>query len=94
MSALLKGLIRNGRVETDNLIDMPDGTEVILTPDTSNRNDGPMTPEEFSRTLAAMQRLRPIDLPEADASDLDDWERKLQQRGIDHIDESMEEVFR
>jgi len=42
-----------------------------------------MPPEEIARVLAAMQKLEPWDIPEDVAADLDDWERKINQRGIE-----------
>lgn len=41
MSSLLKGVIRNGRVEVDEPIDLPDGTAVVLTPEAS-RDEAPV----------------------------------------------------
>ena len=94
MSLLLKGVIRNGRVEVDEPIDLPEGTEVIVAPDASGRDDGPVPPEEIARVLAAMRRLLPLDIPDAAAADLDAWERKLNRHGIDHADAGTEDVFR
>ncbi len=92
MSAVLKGFIRNGRVEVDEPMDWPDGTEVVVAPEATGRDDGPVPPEEIARVLAAMQRLLPLDIPDDVGTDLDAWERKLNQRGIDHVD--AEDVFR
>jgi hypothetical protein len=48
-SILLKGIVLNGRVEVPEPIDLPDGTEVVVSteviiPD----NNGPISPEEIS----------------------------------------------
>ena len=40
-----------------------------------------------------MQTLEPMDIPVEAAADLDEWERKINQRGIEHRDPSMEDVF-
>ena len=94
MAAVLKGVIRNGRVEVDEPIDLPDGTGVVLTPESAGDDGGPVTPDEIARVLAAMLRLRPLDIPDAVAADLDAWERKLNQRGIDRGESGIEDVFR
>lgn len=86
MSAVLKGFIRNGRVEVDEPIDLPEGTEVVVAPEATIRDDGPVSPEEIARVLAAMQRLQPLDIPDDVAADLEAWERKLNQRGIELAD--------
>ena len=54
----------------------------------------PMSPEEIARVLAAMGRLQPLEIPDDVAADLDAWERKLNQHGIDHADEGVEDAFR
>lgn len=94
MSAVLKGFIRNGRVEVEEPIDLPEGTEVVVAPEAAGWDDGPVPPEEIARVLAAMQRLRPLDIPDEVVADLDAWERTLNQHGIDHCEDSIEDVFR
>lgn len=94
MNVVLKGVIRNGRVEMDEPIDLPDGTEVVLTPEAASNDEGPPTPDEIARVLAAMQRLKPLDMPDAVAADLDAWERKLERHSIDHSKDGIGDVFR
>ena len=94
-SILLKGVIRHGRVEVDEPINLPEGTEVVVTTEAATSdNDGPMPPEEIARVLAAMQKLQPLEIPDDVAADLDAWERKLNQHGIDNGDKGIEDVFR
>jgi len=90
---LLKGVIHNGRVETDEPIDLPEGTEVVVTsgPDS---DDGPMSAEEIARVRAAMQKFLPLDIPDDVAADLDAWERKVNQYSIDNVEKGLEDVFR
>ena len=85
----------------DRRIDIPapeglaDGTEVILTIDTDVvDDDGPMSPDEIARVLAGMQRLQPLEIPDDVAADLDAWDRKLNQYGIDHANEGGEGTSR
>lgn len=94
MSSLLKGVIRNGRVEVAELIDLPEGTEVVVAQEVAGEEDGPVSPEEIARVLAAMQRLQSLDIPDAVAADLDAWERKVNRYGIDHADGGIGDVFR
>ena len=49
-----------------------------------------MTPEEIARVLAAMQKVEPLDIPQDVADDLDAWERKVVQYGIDKMDKDEE----
>ena len=94
MRSLLKGVIRNGRVEVDEPIDLPEGTEVVVAPEASGRDDGPMSPEEIARVASAMRELLLLEIPDDVAADLDAWERKINQHGIDHFEEGLEDVFR
>jgi hypothetical protein len=91
----IKTTIRNRRIEVPAPGEIPDGTEVILTIQASAALDNePMPPEEIARVLAAMQQLEPLDIPQDVAADLNAWERKMNQHGIEHKDESVENVFR
>jgi len=140
----IKAIVRGGRLEVDEPIDLPDGTELLIplpngAPIPNNGddgwdnspegiadwltwydsleplmftdderaaadaarqarrewelaqfealNDGPMTPEEIARVLAAMEKVEPFDIPHEVAHDLDAWERKVVQHGIDHTNE-------
>jgi hypothetical protein len=89
MNAVLKGIIRNGRVEVDEPIDLPEGTEVVVSPE----DDGPVSPDEIARVLAAMHRLQPLDISDEEAADLDAWEQRLNRHGIDHAEDGIEDVF-
>ena len=88
----IKTTVRNRRIDVPAPSDIAVGTEVILTISENNDNV-PMPPEEIARVLAAMQHLEPLDIPEDVAADLDDWERKINQHGMDHRDPSMEDIF-
>src|SRR5262245_48889281 len=95
MMTTIKTRIRNRRIDVPAPSEIPDGTEVILTVQANRaKEDEPMPPEEIAHVLAAMQKLESLDIPEDVAADLDAWERKINQRGIDHRDESTEDVFR
>jgi hypothetical protein len=75
--------------------DLPDGTAVVLTIGTDVANDeGPMSPDEIARVLSAMGQIRPMEIPDDVAADLDAWEGKLNQHGIDHATKGIEDVFR
>jgi hypothetical protein len=88
----IKTTVRNGRIEVPAPIEIPDGTEVLLTIAKSTDEDL-LAPEEITRILAAMQILEPLEIPENVAADLNEWEQKINQRGIDYRDASMEDVF-
>ena len=54
---LLTAVVRAGRLELPEPLDLPDGTELrIEVPD-----DAPPTPEEIACALAAMERFVPLE---------------------------------
>lgn len=89
----IKTVIRNRRVEAPVPDELPDGTEVLLTI-VANSDEGPVSPTEIARVLAAMQQLQPLDIPKEVAADLDAWERTLDRHGIEHSEKGIEDVFR
>ncbi|MBV8230439.1 MAG: hypothetical protein JO329_10690 [Planctomycetaceae bacterium] len=60
----LKGIIQNGQVVLPQPTDLPDGTEVEIIPlgHPGPPDDGPVTPDEVARTLAAMERVQPFEM--------------------------------
>jgi hypothetical protein len=90
----VRTVIHDRRIEVPAPEDLPDGTEVILTIGTDVADDdGPMSPEEIARVLAAMEQMQPLEIPDAVATDLDAWEGRLNQDGIDHAAKGIEDVF-
>jgi hypothetical protein len=58
-SILSKGVIRDGRVEVPERIDLPDGTEVVVINGVSIPGDhGSTSQDETERAPEAMERLR------------------------------------
>jgi hypothetical protein len=90
----IKTTIRNRRIDVPAPSDVPDGTEVTVIIGASDADDsGPLSPEEIARVLAAMQKQERWEIPDDVAADLDAWERRINQHGIEHKDQSMEDVF-
>ena len=67
---------------------------MVVTSGPLDTENAPMTPEEIARVHAAMQKLLPLNIPDDVAADLDAWERKLNQHGIDNFEKGIENVFR
>ncbi len=81
----LRGTIRNGQVVMPEPADLPDGTEVEIVPvrDMEQTDDeGPMTPEEIARILAAMDKVEPFEMTEEERAAIEadrqahkEWEK-------------------
>ena len=81
----LKGIIRNGQVIVTEPTDLPDGTEVEILPvgRSSVDEEGPMTPDEIARTLAAMDKIEPLEMSDAERATIEadrqarkEWEKR------------------
>jgi hypothetical protein len=70
----LKGIVRNGKVEVDAPINLPDGAEVTIT---GVDEDRPMTPEEIAATIAIMDQLEPVEMSD---EELAAWETNRRRR--------------
>jgi hypothetical protein len=87
----VRTVIQGRRIEVPAPEDLPDGTEVILRIGTDVADDdGPMSPAEIARVLAAMGRMQPQEIPDDVAADLDARERTPDRHGIDHAGEGVE----
>jgi hypothetical protein len=79
----VKATVHNGRIDVPAPCDLPEGAEVVLMIGTASES-GSMTPEEIAKTIAAMHRLEPLEIDDETAEELDAWEKKINQLGIDH----------
>lgn len=73
----VRAVIHDRRIEVPAPEDLPDGTEVVLS--IVADDDGPMSPEEIARVLAAMEKLQPLEVPDDVAADLDAWESQTRR---------------
>lgn len=99
ISILVKGVIHNGRVEVAEPINLPEGSEVIIschsngaTMDFPN-NDRPMTPSEIAESITAMDKIEPFDMTDEERAIADAWEKKINDYTIENMDRNIKEVF-
>jgi hypothetical protein len=98
-SILMKGVIRNGRVEVAEPINLPDGSEVTITVHPHGKfaglsdNDRPMTPSEIAETLAAMGKVEPFDKTDEERAAADAWVMKVNDYTIANMNKGIEDVF-
>jgi hypothetical protein len=93
----IKATVRNGRIEVDEPLDLPDGTELLIPlPNGAEEReeDEPMTPEEIARVLAAMEKIEPFDWTDEERAAADAWEKKNNDWTIANMDKGIEDVFR
>jgi hypothetical protein len=85
----LKGIIRNGQVIVVGSTDLPDGTEVEILPvGTSALNDEvQVAPDEIARTLAAMEKIEPFEMTDAERAAIEADRRARKEWEKAHFDE-------
>ena len=57
----VRGVVRNGRVEVDEPLALPDGAEVLVRGWAAAPDDAPPTADEIAATLRAMDAVEPPD---------------------------------
>jgi len=62
----IKAVVRNGRIEVEEPLDLPDGTILQIPVPGEAETDDEMSPEEIQRVLAAMDRMQPLQLTDAE----------------------------
>ena len=97
---LTKGVVRSGRIELAEPINLPDGSEVLITTSANGKladladSDRPMTAAEITDTLAAMEKVEPFDWTDEDRASADAWDRKVNDYTIANLDRGLEDLFR
>jgi hypothetical protein len=77
----VKATVRKGRLELDEPLDLPDGTELLVpVPDGAgawdDMSDEPMPPEEIARRLALMDAAEALEMTD---EELDQWDRERRE---------------
>jgi hypothetical protein len=93
-----RGVVRNGQVIVEQPIDLPDGSEVLITGGVQDRIAGddnrPPTQAEIAAALAAMEALEPLEISEQERAEAEAWERKVNAYGIANMDRGITDALR
>ncbi len=86
--SVVRATWRNGQIVLDGPVAWAEGLRLVVEPEQSqgalaaDDDNGPMTPEEIAHTLAAMDKVEPLDSPadervawEADRRARKEWEK-------------------
>jgi hypothetical protein len=75
----IRAVVRDGRIEVDEPLDLPNGTvlQIPVPLDVEQTTDEPMSPEEIRDVLAAMDRMEPLQMSDAE---LAAWEADRKTR--------------
>ena len=96
-SILLKGVIRNGRVEVAEPIDLPDGTELLFSvPDGTSADDEDgwdVSPAGIDAWLKWCDSLQPLKITPEEQADTEEWLKKINDYGTANRDRGIEDLF-
>ena len=73
----IKGIVRNGRIEVDEPLGLPEGTVLEIPMPGDIGADDAMSPKEIEQVLAAMDRMEPLRMTDAE---LAAWEADRRAR--------------
>lgn len=76
----IRGVVRNGRIETDDPLDLPEGTELLIPVpgrSTDDEDDWDNSPEDIAAWLAWADSLEPLIFTDAERAA---WEADEQAR--------------
>jgi hypothetical protein len=92
----LRGIIRNGQVIVIGSTDLPDGTEVEILPVGLSALDdqGQVTPDEIAQTLAAMEKIEPFEITDAERAAIEANREARKEWEKAHFDENGDRLRR
>ncbi len=96
-STLMKGFIRNGRVETAEPINLPDGTELLISVQNGKSGEDEdgwdASPEGIADWLKWCDSLQPLKITADEQADTDAWLKKINDYGLVNMDKGMRDLF-
>ena len=96
MSAI-KATVRNGRIEPDSPLDLPEGAKLLVIPEPDANADGddePDTPEAIANWLAWYETLEPLIFTDEERRAWDECRAAQKQWELEHFNERAEKLRR
>ena len=91
----IKATVKGGRLDLPVPLDWPDGTEVEIHPleQGGATDDGPMTPDEIARVLAAMEKVKPFEMTPEEEAEMEAHRQRNKAYTMAHMHQGIEELF-
>ena len=96
-STLMKGTVRNGRVETDEPLQLPEGTPVLISvrngKDENIEEGWDNSPESIAAWIKCIDSLQPWKVTPEEEADAEAWLKKMDQYEVDKENKNGEDLF-
>jgi hypothetical protein len=94
----IKATVRGGRLEVEEPIDLPDGTELLIPlpngPGQTDDDNWDNSPEGIADWLRWYESLEPLIITPEEEADTEAWLKKMDQEGLAKMDSRTEDLFR
>ena len=93
----IKAVVRNGRIETEEPLDLPEGTELLIPIPDRAGDDEPgwdNSPEGIAAWLKWADSLEPLVLTEREESEAEDWLKWCDRHAAQKLEKDAEGLFR
>jgi hypothetical protein len=92
---VIKGIVRDGRIDVETPINLPDGTELLIPlPEASGSEPGwDNSPEGIAAWLAWFDALPTLTITPDEEADTASWRKKMSEYGIAKRDRGSEDLF-
>lgn len=98
-SMVMKSVVRDGHIETEEPIDLPDGSEVTILREPNGveiglEDDRPRALAEIAATWVAMELVEPFDMTDDERAVAEAWEKTVNDYSIAKMEKGLEDDFR
>jgi hypothetical protein len=95
----IKAIVRGGRIELEEPLDLPDGTELLIPLPNGISNKGHIeedwdnSPEGIADWLKWYDSLEPLIFTEAEEADTEVWRKKMKEYSNASRNKGLEDLF-
>jgi hypothetical protein len=92
----IRAVVRNGRIETEEPVDLPEGTELLIPIPDRRSDDEPgwdNSPGGITAWLAWADSLQPLLLSEQDEAEADAWLKRCDLHASEKLDQDARGLF-